>query len=290
MTQPTNIPDNENAKFTANAVKVHAILRKLIAHLVPGALDYFDIVLSWRAPEDNDQRVCRVLLVKSAAQPEHLMLPNRRASLQLLSTVVVTPSSVIVPTFGGELHASTDGEIEAVLTAAVKEQSIGNIATVGALVSERNGKQQTKPAVAFNVDKFKVALANAEAAGTARQDMYRAAVQAIDTINDVLGPKRTGRLKVSYLTTTDYKNHVVLAFSWEPVEDVSDWFRVCALPMPMDTRPWVTKSYPLDVIAIQNANTTVLVENRNSCTDLVEAVINSEPFMTWLAQHTLGTA
>jgi predicted secreted hydrolase len=157
-------------------------------------------------------------------------------------------------------------------------------------MNDTTHKNTTKPAVAFNVDKFKVALANAEAAGTARQDMYRAAVQAIDTINDVLGPKRTGRLKVSYVTTTDYKNHVVLVFSWEPVEDVSDWFRVCALPMPMDTRPWVTKSYPLDVIAIQNENTTVLVENRNNCTDLVEAVINSEPFMTWLAQHTLGTA
>ena len=156
-------------------------------------------------------------------------------------------------------------------------------------MNDTTHKNTTKPAVAFNVDKFKVALANAEAAGTARQDMYRSAVQAIDTINDVLGPKRTGRLKVSYVTTTDYKNHLVLTFSWEPVEDVSDWFRVCALPMEA-AKPWAAQSYPLDVIVIQNANTVVPVKNRNNCTDLVEAVINSEPFMTWLAQHTLGTA
>lgn len=154
-------------------------------------------------------------------------------------------------------------------------------------MNDTTHKNTTKPAIAFDVDKFEVALAAAEAAGTARQDMYRAAVQAIDTINDVLGPKRTGRLQASYVTTTDYKNHLVLAFRWEPVEDVSDWFRVCALPA---AKPWDEQSYPLDVIAIQNANTVVPVKNKNDCFHVIESTINSDHFMTWLAQHTLGTA
>lgn len=284
-----NVVDTRT-KYRANVEKVKSTVRSTIDTLVPGSLGYFDVLLVWQTPEvtEDESRSCRVMLVRSEQQSEPLSLPNRRAGLCLLSTVLISADAVVVPMFSGQVHARTDREIESAVLAALKEQSIGNLATVQSIINAHRGKK-AKPGLQFDTDKFNEAIAAATVKGTARQDMYRAAVQAIDAIDSVLGPKRHGRLKVSYVTTTDYKNHIVLTFSWEPVEDVSDWFRVCALPMEA-AKPWAAQSYPLDVVAIQNADTVVPVKNRSNCTDLVEAVINSEPFMTWLAQHTLGTA
>lgn len=276
-------------KYRANVEKVKSTVRSTIDTIVPGSLGYFDVLLVWQTPEviEDESRSCRVMLVKSEQQSEPLSLPNRRAGLCLLSTVLISADAVVVPMLSGQVHARTDREIESALASALKEQSIGNLATVQSIINTHRGKK-AKPGLQFDTDKFNEAIAAANVEGTARQDMYRAAVQAIDAIDSVLGPKRHGRLKVGYITTTDYKNCVVLAFTWEPAESKDDWFRICALPC--DTASCRTKSYPLDVIDIQNENATTRVKNRSDCLALVESVINSDHFMTWLAQHTLGTA
>lgn len=277
-------------KYRANVEKVKSTVRSTIDTLVPGSLGYFDVLLVWQTPEvtEDESRSCRVMLVKSEQQSEPLSLPNRRAGLCLLSTVLISADAVVVPMLSGQVHARTDREIESAVLAAIKEQSLGNLATVKSIISRHQSEIREKSALDFDAMKFRSALKVAASAGTARQGMYRAALHAITAIEVELGPKKVGKLKANYVTTTTYRDHLVLTLSWEPVESVDDMFYICA--MPTDTKSCATKSYPTDVIEIQNAGNVIKVKNQNDCMNVLETAINSDPFMVWLAQHTLGTA
>lgn len=258
MTQKNQVINAHESKTDTWVRYIKSTVHNIVSDYDFSIMNKFEVTLLW-IEYLKDRRIGSVCLTRSGID-----------TIPLITEIDVAESMVAVRVSTGVVVAEGYSTLSRLLHQAVMEQGFPALAQALSAVD----RAYTDAGIRFDRDAFRTAMAIATKTAAPWQDMYRAAKRVIDGIpeisNIIAGCERSD---VGTLT---------LRLGWKQEDAHISWFRVCEIPL--------TQIYPTTVVELTKSNNERTIAGAADFLSVLDDAINSEPFMSWLAQHTLGTA